>query len=84
MLAACSSVSSAVTKHADKIVIEKSKRTLTLMSGSEILKTYRVALGGEPKTTTKLPKGCIWLIGRIRIVSFIVRCILPTQAHWTK
>jgi murein L,D-transpeptidase YafK len=48
VLAACSSASSAATKHANKIVIEKSKRTLTLMSGSEILKTYKVALGGEP------------------------------------
>ncbi len=39
---------SATAKHADKIVIEKSKRTLSLMSGSEILKTYKVALGGAP------------------------------------
>ena len=35
-------------KPADRIVIEKSKRTLTLMSGSTVLKTYRVALGGQP------------------------------------
>jgi murein L,D-transpeptidase YafK len=41
-------VNAAATKHADKIVIEKSKRTLTLLSGSEVLKTYKVALGGEP------------------------------------
>jgi murein L,D-transpeptidase YafK len=32
----------------DRIVVEKSKRTLTLMSGSKILKTYKVALGGQP------------------------------------
>jgi murein L,D-transpeptidase YafK len=35
-------------KQADRIVIEKSKRTLTLMSGSTVLKTYKVALGGQP------------------------------------
>ncbi len=35
-------------KQADRIVIEKSKRTLTLMSGNTVLKTYKVALGGQP------------------------------------
>ena len=38
----------AATKHADKIVIEKSKRTMTLLRGDEVLKTYKVALGGQP------------------------------------
>jgi len=33
---------------ADRIVIEKSKRTMTLMSGGTVLKTYKVALGGQP------------------------------------
>jgi len=32
----------------DRIVIEKSKRTLTMMSGTESLKKYKVALGGQP------------------------------------
>src|SRR5690349_12018456 len=32
----------------DRIVIEKSKRTLTLMDGVKIVKTYKVALGGQP------------------------------------
>jgi len=35
-------------KQADRIVIEKSKRTMTLMSGGKVLKTYKVALGGQP------------------------------------
>ncbi len=35
-------------KQADRILIEKSKRTLTLMSGNTVLKTYKVALGGQP------------------------------------
>jgi len=33
---------------ADKILIVKSSRTMTLMSGERILKTYKVALGTEP------------------------------------
>ena len=36
------------SKQADRIVIEKSKRTMTLMSGGTALKTYKVALGGQP------------------------------------
>jgi murein L,D-transpeptidase YafK len=32
----------------DRIVIEKSKRTLSLMDGTKTLKTYKVALGGQP------------------------------------
>lgn len=35
-------------KTADRIVIEKSAHTMELMSGSQVLKTYRVALG-NPK-----------------------------------
>jgi murein L,D-transpeptidase YafK len=35
-------------KQAARIVIEKSKRTMTLMSGTTVLKTYKVALGGQP------------------------------------
>jgi murein L,D-transpeptidase YafK len=33
---------------ADKIIIVKSQRTMTLMSGDKVLKTYRVALGTVP------------------------------------
>jgi murein L,D-transpeptidase YafK len=32
----------------DRIVIVRSKRTMSLMSASEVLKTYKVALGGQP------------------------------------
>ena len=32
----------------NRIVVEKSKRTLTLMDGEKIVKTYKTALGGEP------------------------------------
>lgn len=34
--------------HADKIVIVKSTRTMTLLSGDKILKIYKVALGTAP------------------------------------
>lgn len=33
----------------DRIVIEKSKRTMTLLDGTKAIRSYKVALGGEPK-----------------------------------
>lgn len=36
------------TEPADKILIEKKERRLTLISGGEALKTYKIALGGNP------------------------------------
>jgi murein L,D-transpeptidase YafK len=33
----------------DRIVIEKAARTMTLMSEGKAIKTYKVALGGQPK-----------------------------------
>lgn len=33
---------------ADRIVIVKSERTLTLRRGSKVLKTYKIAMGGDP------------------------------------
>jgi len=35
-------------KQADRIIIEKSKHTMTLMNGGKALKTYKIALGGQP------------------------------------
>jgi murein L,D-transpeptidase YafK len=32
----------------DRILIEKSKRTMTLFNGDTVVKTYKIALGGEP------------------------------------
>jgi len=34
---------------ADRVVVEKSARTLTLLRHGTVLKRYRVALGGEPR-----------------------------------
>jgi murein L,D-transpeptidase YafK len=38
----------AAPSQADRIVILKSARTMTLLSGSKVLKTYKVALGSVP------------------------------------
>jgi murein L,D-transpeptidase YafK len=35
-------------KKADRIIVEKSARTMTLMQGGKVLKTYKVALSREP------------------------------------
>jgi murein L,D-transpeptidase YafK len=43
-----SQLAAQATARVDRIVIEKKKRTLTLMDGARILKTYKVALGGQP------------------------------------
>jgi len=37
-----------VAAKADRILVVKSARTMTLFSGDKVLKTYQVALGGEP------------------------------------
>ncbi len=36
------------TEPADKVLIEKKERRLTLLSEGEVVKTYRIALGGNP------------------------------------
>jgi hypothetical protein len=38
----------ALSKSADRIVIVKSTQTLTLLNHGQVLKTYKVALGGDP------------------------------------
>jgi murein L,D-transpeptidase YafK len=47
ILGLCCSAVAAPTQ-ADKIVIVKSARTMTLLSGPKVLKTYKVALGSVP------------------------------------
>ena len=34
--------------HADRIVVHKKARTMELMRSSQVIKTYKIALGGEP------------------------------------
>jgi murein L,D-transpeptidase YafK len=48
MLAVCAAGHASAQVTADRIVIVKSTRTMTLMSGDKILKTYKVALGTQP------------------------------------
>jgi len=36
------------TEPADKVLIEKQARRLTLLSNGEVIKTYKIALGGDP------------------------------------
>jgi L,D-peptidoglycan transpeptidase YkuD (ErfK/YbiS/YcfS/YnhG family) len=36
------------TEPADKVLIEKKERRLTLLSKGEVIKTYKIALGGDP------------------------------------
>lgn len=40
--------SSAPSKHVDQILMVKSKRTMSLTTGPEVLKTYKLALGRQP------------------------------------
>jgi len=47
-LALCAAGHATAQTTADRIVIVKSARTMTLMSGDKILKTYKVALGAQP------------------------------------
>src|SRR5215471_18492690 len=39
----------AATQTADRVVVAKAARTLTLYRGVEVLKTYRIALGRNPE-----------------------------------
>lgn len=48
LIAGLHCVAAATTIQADKIVIIKSARTMTLLSGATTLKTYKVALGSVP------------------------------------
>src|SRR4030095_584935 len=38
----------ALTEKADEVLVEKSKRTLSLLKEGQVFKTYRVSLGREP------------------------------------
>lgn len=49
-LAACASQQSTMQapQYADRVVVEKSNRSMHLMQNGRVLKSYRVALGGDP------------------------------------
>jgi murein L,D-transpeptidase YafK len=47
-LAACASQQSTTAQYADRVLVEKAKRSMHLMRNGHVLKSYRVALGGDP------------------------------------
>ena len=55
---------------ADKVLIEKKERRLTLLSEGEVIKTYKIALGGDPigpkerQGDNKTPEGTYIIDGR--------------------
>jgi len=60
------------TEPADKVLIEKKERRLTLLSKSEVIKTYKIALGGDPvgpkerQGDNKTPEGIYFIDSRNR------------------
>jgi tetratricopeptide (TPR) repeat protein len=60
------------TEPADRVLIEKKKRRLTLLSKGEVIKTYKIALGGNPdapkerKGDNKTPEGTYTIESRNR------------------
>jgi murein L,D-transpeptidase YafK len=58
------------TQHADRVVVRKKDRTLELLNAGRVIKTYKVALGGDPvgaKTRQgdhKTPEGIYMLDSR--------------------
>jgi len=60
------------TEPADKVLIEKKERRLTLLSKGEVIKTYKIALGGNPvgpkerQGDNKTPEGTYMIDSRNR------------------
>ena len=73
---------------ADRVLIQKGKRALTLFAGSEALKTYQVALGREPvgpkrqEGDGRTPEGSYVISGRKADSAFhrALRISYPNQA----
>ncbi len=61
---------------ADRIVVEKSARRLTLYAHGVPLKSYRVALGRQPRASTRS-------ISRIPTAASTRRCTFPIRAPRT-
>jgi murein L,D-transpeptidase YafK len=64
------------TEPVDKVLIEKKKRRLTLISNGEAIKTYKIALGGNPvgpkerQGDNKTPEGTYTIESRNRYSDF--------------
>jgi murein L,D-transpeptidase YafK len=48
LLAAISTIPLLAEPHADRIIVHKKTRTMELMHAGQVLKTYKIALGGNP------------------------------------
>lgn len=48
VLLLCSAATADTRLHADRVVVLKKERTLQLWSGRKVVKSYKVALGGDP------------------------------------
>ena len=65
--------------HADRVVVLKKERTLQLLSAGKVVKSYKVALGGDPvgpKTRLgdhKIRRECTFLTHGTRTVNFTSR-----------
>jgi hypothetical protein len=74
---------------ADRVVVLKKERALQLLSHGTVIKTYKVALGGDPvgaKTRqgiTKLPKAYMFSIRATRTASFTSHCTSRIPVHVT-
>jgi len=64
------------TEPADKVLIEKKERRLTLLSKGEVIKTYKIALGGDPvgakerQGDNKTPEGIYIIDSRNRVSGY--------------
>ena len=61
----------------DHLVVYKHERRLVLLSHGQELKSYQIALGGEPTG----PKVCTYSIRETRTVTFTKHFISPIQAR---
>ena len=83
------SLSAHASQTADRIVILKSKRTLILYSDGKELKSYKVALGGQPmdpsraRVITELRKASTASTVRTHTAVFTRPCIFPTPTSRT-
>jgi hypothetical protein len=74
--------------HADRVLVLKKERTLQLLSEGKVIKTYKIALGGEPvgpKTKqgiTRLQKAFTFSTHETCVAGFTSRFIfrIPTRA----
>ena len=73
--------------HADRVVVLKKERTLQLLSEGKVIRTYKVALGGDPvgpkarRGDHKLRRESTFWIRETRKASFIDQFIFRIQTH---